>query len=140
VWHGLFDSPHPHTPSPQKTEKKNEKQAIKKMISAGLLTKNIVIQRLKIERDDYGSDIEKWIDIHVCKANVKGFDSAALTTQNDEILIQDRLLFSIRKSLKLLIDKPNHYRILYNFKTYNILALNDEDRDTIKILGVLRND
>jgi head-tail adaptor len=108
------------------------------MIASGQLNKFIAIEHLKIERDEYGSDIEKWKVVHKCKCNVKGSDSSSLITQNDEIAIQPRLLFTLRKFPAF--DIPNHYRIIYNRKKYIVLNINDEDRDTITILANLYNE
>jgi head-tail adaptor len=38
------------------------------MIAAGLLNKTITIEHLSIERDDYGSDIERWKPVITIKA------------------------------------------------------------------------
>jgi SPP1 family predicted phage head-tail adaptor len=108
------------------------------MIAAGMLNKHIVVEHLTIVRDEYGSDIETWKPVHVCRAQVKGSDSQSLTTVNDEVLMQNRILFSIRKFP--VMDIANHYRIIYNRKVYNILNLNDEDRDTITILGIVMSE
>jgi head-tail adaptor len=108
------------------------------MIAAGLLNRFIVVEHLKVVRDEYGSDIETWMPVHACKASVKASDSQSLYTVNDEIVIQSRLLFLLRKFP--VVDTPNHYRIIFKRKVYNVLNINDEDRDTTSILTVLHNE
>jgi head-tail adaptor len=107
------------------------------MISAGLLNKTIEIEHLSIERDAYGSDIEKWATVVVTKAQVKGIDSKSLLTTSSEVFIQYNLVFTIRKIP--LRDLHNHYRIVYEGKTFTVLNMNMEDRDMITILGELEN-
>jgi SPP1 family predicted phage head-tail adaptor len=109
------------------------------MISAGLLNKVITIEHLHIQRDDYGSDVEKWIPIITVKCNVKGFDSKSLLSSGKEIFTQYNLVFTIRKKGVPIFDLYNHYRIMYEGKIFQILNINMEDRDNIIILGELLN-
>jgi SPP1 family predicted phage head-tail adaptor len=104
------------------------------MIAAGLLNKTIKIQHLTIERDEYGSDTEIWEDLIECRAAVKGFDGSAIAV-SAQILIEERLVFTIRRHNCLLMDKPNHYRIEYKGKIYHVYGLNSEDRDNIIIIA-----
>ena len=109
------------------------------MIEAGKLNKIIEIEHLTIERDSYGSDVEKWRKIFKCKAFVQGSDSQTLRNAGEEILIQDRLIFTIRYVHLLTFDLANHYRIIYNNKIYNVLNLNAEEDDIMKITCILKN-
>jgi head-tail adaptor len=109
------------------------------MISAGLLNKIITIEHLQIERDDYGSDVEKWIPIITIKCNVKGFDSKSLLSSGKELFSQYNLVFTIRKKGVPIFDMYNHYRIQYEGKIFQILNINMEDRDNIIILAELLN-
>jgi head-tail adaptor len=110
------------------------------MIAAGLLNKTITVQHLHMTRDEYGSDIEEWRDILKCKAYVKGFDGKSLTSTGSEIIMEDRLLFTVRRVERILFDRGNRYRVLYGNKIYNVLGINSEDRDIITIMTALRND
>jgi SPP1 family predicted phage head-tail adaptor len=109
------------------------------MISAGLMNKRITIEHLVIERDDYGSDIEKWCKLIRVTAHVTGADSSSLINLGEEILIQDRLVFTIRYLHLIKFDLVNHYRIIFNNKIYTILNINDTERDTMKIVAILKN-
>jgi SPP1 family predicted phage head-tail adaptor len=109
------------------------------MIEAGKLNKIIVIEHLRIERDAFGSDVEKWHHIFKCKAHVTGSDNASLLNNGEEIIIQNRLIFTIRYLHLILFDLANRYRIIYNNKIYNILNINSEDRDIMKITCILKN-
>jgi head-tail adaptor len=108
------------------------------MITAGQLNKYIEVQHLHIERDEYGSDVEKWHTVHKCRCNVKGSDSSSLMTQNEEVVILPRLLFTMRKFP--ILDVQNHYRIIYKAQRYVVYNINNEDRDTITILAQLYNE
>jgi head-tail adaptor len=110
------------------------------MIKAGLLNKTIVIQHLRIERDDYGSDIEKWRDIRATRASVKGSDSRSLMTSPEEVYSQPNLLFTIRRQPDIFRDVFNHYRIKYDNKYYTVMNINNEERDNTIILGRQYND
>jgi head-tail adaptor len=109
------------------------------MLSSGLLTQYIEIEHLRIVRDEYGSDLERWERLFVCKANVRGFDNSALVNTNSEILIENRLQIQIRKDRRLLFDAGNHYRIRYKGKIFNVLGINSEDRDTVNMIVELKN-
>jgi SPP1 family predicted phage head-tail adaptor len=109
------------------------------IIEAGKLNKIIEIEHLKIERDQYGSDVEKWRKIFKCKTQVLGSDSSTLQNAGEEILIQDRLIFTIRYVHFLAFDLANHYRIVYNNKIYNVLNINAEEEDIMKITCILKN-
>jgi SPP1 family predicted phage head-tail adaptor len=109
------------------------------MISAGLLNKIMTIEHLHLQRDEYGSDVEKWIPILTTKCNVKGMDSKSLLQTSNEIFTQYNLIFTIRKKGVPIFDLHNHYRISYERKYYTILNINMEDRDNIIILAELIN-
>jgi SPP1 family predicted phage head-tail adaptor len=108
------------------------------MIAAGMLNRFIVIEHLRVERDGYGSDIEKWTPVHRCMANVKGSDGASLINSNDETVIRNSLLFTVRKFP--IPDLPNHYRIVYGRKVFTVLNINNEDRDNTVIFTMLKNE
>jgi len=105
------------------------------MLTSGLLNKVITLQHLKKEKDDYGSEVETWVDEMTCKCRVVT-PSMSDNRKNlaGEILITDRLIFQTRKYHKNHFHKYSgmKHRIRYRCdRYYQILSIDDEGDDLI---------
>jgi hypothetical protein len=107
------------------------------MIAAGLLTKQITIQKLTRIRDAFGSEIEQWDDIFTARCNVV-VPTIADRRQalNGDVFIGDNLTFQCRKYVCKYLALE--YQIVYRCKAYRILKIDDEGKDLF-ILAELIN-
>jgi SPP1 family predicted phage head-tail adaptor len=107
------------------------------MLPAGLFNKIITMQHLKKVKDDYGSEVETWVDEITCKCRVVTPSMAdnRKALGGEEVVISDRCIFQMRKYFKKHFDKYSglKHRIMYRNKLYQILGMDDENDELIII-------
>jgi head-tail adaptor len=107
------------------------------MVAAGLLTKQITIQKLTRIKDVFGSEVEQWDDAFTARCHViVPTLSDRRQMLNDEAFVGDRLTFQCRKYVCKYVELE--YRVIYRCKPYQILKIDDEGMDLF-ILAELIN-
>ena len=113
------------------------------MLPAGLFDKHFVFQHLQKTKDDYGSEIETWVNEITVKCRVVTPSmSDNRTTLANEVIITDRLIFQTRKYYSSHFNKYTglKHRLLYRCRPYQILSMDDEGDDLIIMAQLIEHE
>ena len=103
-------------------------------LRAGLLTDRITIKRANNSINEYGEEVEDWIDIYSTRARVTQTNSNKLT-ENDEIIMSYTREFFMRKYVPI----QEYDRIVWKDKYYRVISL-EKTSSYVKVMGELIND
>lgn len=105
-------------------------------IRAGLLTEQILIERVTYIKNIFGANEKKWIR-HINTRSIVKFNNGNRKIENNEIVNSYLLSFTIRDYN----DVDESMRIVWNDKKYKILSIfPDKHKQSIEIIGSLINE
>ncbi len=105
-------------------------------IRAGLLTENILIERITYIKNIFGANEKKWIP-HTNTRSIVKFNSGNQKIENNEIINSYSITFTTRNYH----DIDEKMRIVWNGKKYRILSIfPDKHKQSIDIIGELINE
>lgn len=103
---------------------------------AGLLTEQILIERITYIKNIFGANEKKWIP-HMNTRSIVKFNNGNRKIENNEIVNSYLLSFTIRDYN----DVDESMRIVWNDKKYRILSIfQDKHKQSIEIIGSLINE
>jgi head-tail adaptor len=104
------------------------------MINSGKLTKRIIIQHLEKFKDEYGYEVESWIDVYSARAWIYARKDTSVTVSEYESMNTLELVCIIRHISDCVKYHSLDYRIMYDCMPHQIVGIDNEDKTQTKFI------
>ncbi len=102
------------------------------------LDKRIVFQRHSVRVDSIGNHINDWANFFSCWAGIKNSGRSSAEMQDaSRTSYKQKLDFTVRACPKIADITPTEYRIFFNGQVYNIEAVDNTGKNSMKFTATL---